>query len=84
MRWEGELDPTVLRANLEVPRDTLDVLDEEVDVSDHVARSVTLPPAWNARADRTVVQSRQRSKVRPESPTADSSASSRLRCSRTN
>ena len=44
-RWEGELDPGVLRANLEVPRDTLGVLDEEVDVSDHVARSVTLPPA---------------------------------------
>jgi aerobic C4-dicarboxylate transport protein len=43
-RWEGELDPTVLRANLEVPRDTLDVLDEEVDVSGHVVRSVTLPP----------------------------------------
>jgi aerobic C4-dicarboxylate transport protein len=43
-RWEGELDPAVLRANLEVPCDTLDVLDEEVDVSDHVARSVTPPP----------------------------------------
>lgn len=29
-RWEGELDPVLLRANLDAPRDTLAVLDEEV------------------------------------------------------